>query len=99
MLVFSEQTFANLWFGVILWYGFGLYGRLKFNEINNKIEKLMNNYTENRFTNILLLYILKEHNYIERGAKDFNHYFRCITFIIYYLATPGFLISFIRNLN
>ena len=52
-----------------------------------------------KYSNInLLMYSIKEHNYVEILTKRFNVFFRMITFVIYYIATIGFqLILFISH--
>jgi len=93
VLVYSIQNFSILWFGTTIWYSFALYGKLKFIEIYDKIRNIVNKYTDNRYTNVLLMNAIIEHNVYEKKVKDFNHLFRYVTFILYYLVTPGFQIA------
>jgi len=93
-LVFSMQTYSILWIGTTIWYSSTLYGKLKFIEIYDKIINIVNKYTDNRYTNVLLMNAIIEHNVYEKKVKEFNHLLRCATFIMYYLATPGYQIVF-----
>src|SRR5258708_28577265 len=45
------------------------------------------------YTLNLLILAIREHSYYEKVIKDCNYFFRCITFIMYYITTPGFLIA------
>ena len=82
-LIFLIQCFGIVWLGFTIWFTY--YLKYKFNEINHKIELSL------KYSNIkLLLYAMKEHNYVEILTKKCNHFFRMITFIIYYIATIGF---------
>ena len=84
--IFCNQCFAITWADFIMWFTFTTYPRYKFREINANIEISL------KYSNInLLMYSIKEHNYVEILTKKFNHvFFRMITFIIYYSATIGF---------
>ena len=79
-----------VWFGSTIWYGFTFYFKLKFNEINEIMAK-MTKYSTNRYMTSLLMQSIIVHNFCDKKVKELNHFFRCITFIMYYLATPGFL--------
>ena len=86
-LVFAHQCFGYVWFGFVLWFLSTLYLKTKFQEVNEKIELSLKHSNVN-----LLMYAINEHNYVETLTKQFNHFFRVITFIIYYIATIGFQI-------
>ena len=92
-VIFSHQCFAIVWIGFTLWYMSTNYLKYKFQKINEKIEKSL------KYSDLnLLMYSIKEHNYVEIITKKFNHFFRMITFIIYYFATIGFqLILYITH--
>ena len=96
MIIFSIQCFGYVWTGFILWFMSTLYLKYKFIEINEKIELSLKHSNIN-----LLMNAIEEHNYVEIMTKKFNHFFRMITFIIYYIATIGFQIMFygIHNKN
>ena len=86
-LIHSIQCFGYVWVGFTMWFMSTLYLKYKFNEINEKIELSL------KYSNInLLMNAIHEHNYVEIMTKKFNHFFRMITFIIYYIATIGFQI-------
>ena len=89
MVIFSIQCFGYVWLGFIIWFMSTLYLKYKFIEINEKIELSLKHSNIN-----LLMYSMKEHNYVEIMTKKFNHFFRKITFIIYFIATIGFQIMF-----
>ena len=86
-VVFSIQCFGYVWVGFTMWFMSTLYLKYKFNEINDKIELSLKHSNIN-----LLMNTIHEHNYVEIMTKKFNHFFRMITFIIYYIATIGFQI-------
>ncbi|CAG2113838.1 unnamed protein product, partial [Medioppia subpectinata] len=88
MFVFTVQTMAILWAGVIFWYASTLYLKLKFREINAKIERSLTSGDVNQ-----LLRAINEHNFVGQITSDFNKFFSKMIFIIYYLATPGFQIA------
>ena len=89
MVIFSIQCFGYVWTGFILWFMSTLYLKYKFIEINEKIELSLKHSNIN-----LLMNAIEEHNYVEIQTKKCNHFFRMITFIIYYIATIGFQIMF-----
>ena len=74
--------------GIILWFGSATYLKMKFNEINDKIIKSFKTKDIN-----LLIYSMKEHNYVEKMTQDANLFVRTITFYLYYIATAGILIA------
>ena len=89
MFIFANLCFGYVWVGFVLWFSSTLYLKYKFNEINEKIELSLKHSNIN-----LLMNVIEEHNYVEIMTKKFNHFFRMITFIIYYIATIGFQIMF-----
>jgi len=93
LCIFTLQTFGLVFSGSIAIYACALYCKMKFNEIYGNISKLINNYIDNKYTNILLMKSFIEHNYYERKVYEMNHTFRCIIFILYYVGTPGFHIG------
>ena len=65
-----------------MWFFTTSYTKHKFNEINKKISLGI------KYSNLRLLMIaFREHNYIEIKVKQLNHFFRIITFLIYYIGT------------
>ena len=72
-LIFFAQSFGYLWVGFILWFSTTTYCKYKFNEINEKLI-LCVKYSDVR----LLMYAIREHNYIEIIVKQCNHFFRII---------------------
>ena len=87
--IFLNQCFAYVWMGFTLWFMSTLYLKYKFIEIRDKIELSLKHSNIN-----LLMNAIEEHNYVEIMTKKFNHFFRMITFIIYYIATIGFQLMF-----
>ena len=84
-VIFSHNCFAIVWGGFTIWYMSTNYLKFKYREINYKIELSIKSENIN-----LLMYSMKEHNYVEILTKRLNVFFRMITFIIYYIATIGF---------
>ena len=66
---------------------------MKFNEVHNKIVKLLNNYKNNTFQLALLVSILHEHNYFAKMTMEANVTVKWVLFVIYYIATPALQIS------
>ena len=84
-LIILIQGFAIFWLGFTMWFMATNYLKYKYNEINDKIELSL------KYSNInLLLNAIKEHNFVEILTKKLNHFFRMITFIIYYIGTVAF---------
>ena len=82
------QSFAIIWIGFTIWYMASNYLKYKYREINDKIELSL------KYKNInLLMTAIKEHNYVEILTKRWNHFFRVMTFIIYYMATIAYQLS------
>ena len=88
-IIFFIQCFGYVWAGFTMWFMSTLYLKYKFREIRDKIELSLKHSNIN-----LLMNAIEEHNYVEIMTKKFNHFFRMITFIIYYIATIGFQILF-----
>ena len=83
--IFSAQTFAINYIGYRIWLMSTNYLKYKFREINQKIELNLKNRNI-----ILLMYAIKEHNYMEVMTKKLNYTFRMVIFIIYYVSTISF---------
>ena len=91
LVIFCQQVFGVLWWGIVLRYGSTLYLKYKFNEVNEKIAKITEN--PKMFDSFSLLIIMREHSYIETITKHFNHNLRGAIFALYYIGTPGFQIA------
>src|SRR6185437_15595251 len=71
----------------MLWFISTYYIKHKFLEINTMIIQAI------KYNNKgLLMRAIIEHNYWELQTRDCNHFFRCITFIIYYMGTGGIML-------
>ena len=91
--IFSIQVFCMFECGITVWFFTTSYTKYKFNEINKKILLGI------KYSNLRLLMIaFREHNYIEIKVKQLNHFFRIITFLIYYIGTiVGQILLFITH--
>jgi len=87
MQIMLMQTFSILWCGFSMWFIVSLYIKYKFTEINTSIQMSIN-----LMDNTLLMRAIREHNVYIKLTREFNTFFSWITFIIYYITTPGFLI-------
>ena len=88
IIITLDTIFTLCILGIILWFISVTYLKMKFNEINEKITKSFKSKDIN-----LLMYSMKEHNYVEKMTRDVNQFLRANTFLLYYIATPGFLTS------
>ena len=81
-------------YAIILWFVSTYYLRLKFEEIDTKIELSL------KQRNIrLLMNAIHEHNYVERLTRDFNQFFRQFLFVLYFLLTFSMqmMLAFAQN--
>ena len=88
-MVALEQGFSILWFGVTLWYACALYLKMKFNEVNDSILLMANKKYNQMWSSFAMIESIKEHKFLEDMTKDWNHFFGSMTFIVYFIATPG----------
>ena len=66
---------------------------MKFNEVNYKLNRYLNDYKQNRYQLALLVSIMHEHNYLSNMTKQVNVTVKWVLFVIYYIATPALQIS------
>ena len=79
---------------VTLWYACTLYLSLKFTEVNDKILLMATKKYNHIWSSLAMIESIKEHKYLDDMTKDWNHLFRCITFVVYFVATPGLQMAF-----
>ena len=44
---------------------------------------------DHKYSSFPLMAIINEHKYVEDYTRDCDRFFRLITFIVYFIATPG----------
>ena len=67
---------------------------MKFNEVNCKFNRYLNDYKPNNSYQLaLLVSIMHEHSYLSNMTKQVNVTVKWVLFVIYYIATPTLQIS------
>ena len=85
------QSFGILWIGFVVWFALAVYLEMKLTEVNQKLQ-----YSIEKTNKFLvfhkILKAIEEHKFLSKMTHNFNDYAKWMTMIIYFIATPGFII-------